>query len=261
MTSSVDYILSETNVLEVEGLRVKVGGKTVLENINLTLEPGQSWLIFGPNGSGKSSLLKAIMGVPPYSVTSGSIRFMGADIGGLGVDERSKLGIILGYQHPPELHGVKLSHMLKICLGKTKDEEFSDAEMEMITRFNLAGFLDRDTNVGFSGGERKRGEILQILFLKPRLILLDEPDSGVDVDSLRLLANEIQRYLAETGASALIITHKGDVLEYVEAEHACVIIDGMNHCYPDPKRIYGEIREKGYDHCLECADRVTEAQG
>ncbi|MBN2336386.1 ATP-binding cassette domain-containing protein, partial [Candidatus Bathyarchaeota archaeon] len=156
--------MSEANVLEIEGLQVKVGDKTVLENINLTLESGQSWLIFGPNGSGKSSLLKAVMGVPPYRVSSGTIRFMGAEINGLGVDERSKLGIILGYQYPPELHGVTLSHMLKICLGKVKGEEFSGAEMEMIDRFNLTEFLDRDTNVGFSGGERKRAEILQILF-------------------------------------------------------------------------------------------------
>jgi len=247
------------NILEIEGLQVKVFDKTILDNINLELESGQNWFIFGPNGSGKSSLLKAIMGIPPYRVTAGSIRFMGEEITDMGVDERSKLGIIIGYQHPPELQGVKLSHMLKICLDKDKDEDFSEDELEMIDRFNLTQFLDRDANVGFSGGERKRAEILQIMFLQPKLILLDEPDSGVDVDSLRLLAREIQRYLKTTGASALVITHKGDILDYIEADHACVIINGMNHCYPDPKRIYEEIRVRGYDHCLDCTERIREA--
>ncbi|MCW4014442.1 MAG: ABC transporter ATP-binding protein [Candidatus Bathyarchaeota archaeon] len=246
------------NILEIEGLQVKVFDKTILDNINLVLEPEQNWFIFGPNGSGKSSLLKAIMGIPPYRVTAGSFRFMGKEITGMGVDERSKLGIILGYQYPPDLQGIKLSHMLKICLGKGKDEDFSEDELELIERFNLTQFLDRDANVGFSGGERKRAEMLQIMFLKPKLILLDEPDSGVDVDSLRLLAREIQRYLKTTGASALVITHKGDILDYIEADHACVIINGMNHCYPDPKRIYEEIRERGYNHCLDCAERIRE---
>jgi len=165
----------------------------------------------------------------------------------------------MAFQQPPEIKGVKLSQMLKLCLGKKRVDEFSADEMELIERFRLVEFLDRDTNVGFSGGERKRAELLQILFMRPGLILLDEPDSGVDVDSLRLLSAELQRYLSESGASALIITHKGDILDYIEAEKACLIIDGMNHCFPNPRMIYEEIRTGGYEHCLSCQLRIKEA--
>lgn len=250
--------MDDKGTLEIEGLKVKVEDKTILRGISLRLEQGERSFIFGPNGSGKSTLLKTVMGIPSYVVESGSIRYKGFDITGMNVYERSKLGITMAFQQPPEIRGVKLSQMLKLCLGKKRTDVFSPEEKDTIERFRLTEFLDRDVNVGFSGGERKRAEILQMLFLKPSLILLDEPDSGVDVDSLRLLSEELDSYLQTSKASSLIITHKGDILDYIKAERACVVMDGMNHCFPDPRTVYAEIRAGGYEHCLSCSTRIQE---
>jgi Fe-S cluster assembly ATP-binding protein len=250
--------LDESGTLEIENLKVKVEDKTILNGISLRLKRGERSFIFGPNGSGKSTLLKTIMGIPSYIVESGAIKYKGIEITGMNVYERSKLGITMAFQQPPEIRGVKLSQMLKLCLGKKRTEEFSPDEKDAIERFKLTEFLDRDVNVGFSGGERKRAEILQMLFLKPSLILLDEPDSGVDVDSLKLLSEELDNYLRTSNASSLIITHKGDILDYIKAERACVVMDGMNHCFPDPRTVYAEIRAGGYEHCLSCSTRVQE---
>jgi Fe-S cluster assembly ATP-binding protein len=112
--------------------------------------------------------------------------------------------------------------------------------------------------VGFSGGERKRAEILQMLFLKPKLLLLDEPDSGVDVESLKLIASKLQQYIEETGSSALIVTHKGDILEYVKSKYACVLLEGKTHCFVNPKRVYETIKKSGYEKCVACELRVKE---
>ena len=250
--------MDESGTLEIENLKVKVEDKTILNGISLRLKQGERSFIFGPNGSGKSTLLKTIMGIPSYIVESGAIKYKGIEITGMNVYERSKLGITMAFQQPPEIRGVKLSQMLKLCLGKKRTEEFSPDEKDAIERFKLTEFLDRDVNVGFSGGERKRAEILQMLFLKPSLILLDEPDSGVDVDSLKLLSEELDNYLRTSNASSLIITHKGDILDYIKAERACVMMDGMNHCFPDPRTVYAEIRAGGYEHCLSCSTRVQE---
>ncbi len=129
-------------------------------------------------------------------------------------------------------------------------------EKRMIDIFRLNDFLGRDINVGFSGGERKRSEILQLIFLKPKLMLLDEPDSGVDVESLKLIASEIQRYVEGSKSSALIITHKGDILEYVKAEYGCILLDGQFYCYKDPSGIYNDIKKQGYEGCVACRHRV-----
>ena len=250
--------MEDKDALEIKGLKVRVEDKTILNGISLRLERGERSFIFGPNGSGKSTLLKTVMGIPSYVVESGSIRYMGVEITEMNVYERSKLGITMAFQQPPEIRGVKLSQMLKLCLGKKRAEEFSSDEKDAIERFKLTEFLERDVNVGFSGGERKRAEILQMLFLKPSLILLDEPDSGVDVDSLKLLSEELDNYLRTSNASSLIITHKGDILDYIKAERACVVMDGMNHCFPDPRTVYAEIRAGGYEHCLSCSTRIQE---
>jgi len=250
--------LANQSALEIENLKVKVEDKTILNGISLRLEQGERSFIFGPNGSGKSTLLKTIMGIPSYVIESGSIKYNGSEINDLNVYERSKLGITMAFQQPPEIKGVKLSQILKLCLRKKRTDEFSPDEKDAVERFKLTEFLERDVNVGFSGGERKRAETLQMLFLKPSLILLDEPDSGVDVDSLRLLSEELDNYLRTSKASSLIITHKGDILDYIRAERACVVMDGVNHCYPDPRTVYAEIRAGGYEHCLSCSTRVQE---
>jgi Fe-S cluster assembly ATP-binding protein len=246
------------NLLEIRNLKVKVENKVILDDINLCLKDKESYILFGPNGSGKTTLINAIMGIPPYEIVSGKIVFLGEDITRKSVDERSKLGISAGFQHPPEIVGVKLSDMLKLCLGKDSKDVFSEEEKRMVEAFQLTGFLNRDINVGFSGGERKRAEILQMIFLRPKFLLLDEPDSGVDVESLKLIANEIQRYVENTGSSALIITHKGDILEYIKSDHACVLLEKKSYCFADPKRIYETIKRSGYEECVNCQERVTE---
>jgi Fe-S cluster assembly ATP-binding protein len=246
------------NILEVKNLIVKVEDKIILNGINVILQEKESYIMFGPNGSGKTTLINAIMGLQPYEVASGKIIFMGEDITQKTVDERAKRGISMGFQYPPEITGIKLSDLLKLCLGKDLEDNFNEDERNLIKVFNLNDFMDRNINVGFSGGERKRSELLQMIFLKPRLLLLDEPDSGVDVESLKLISNEVQRYIENSGSSALIVTHKGDILDYIKSEHACVILDSKIHCFRDPKNIYKRIKSAGYDECVTCEEKVTE---
>jgi len=246
------------NILTVENLSVKVETRLILRDVTFSLKAHDTHILFGPNGSGKTTLISALMGLPSYEVVSGKISFMGLDITDKSVEERAKLGMVFSFQNPPEITGVKVADLLKLCLGKSPADGFSEEELELIEAFRLTEFLNRDINVGFSGGERKRSEILQLIFLKPKLLLLDEPDSGVDVESLRLIAGEIQRYIERSGSSALIITHKGDILDYVEAKYGCVLLDGKFHCFTHPTRIYEEIKKLGYEGCIACRIRTTE---
>jgi len=228
-----------------------------LDNISLAVEKGAFITITGPSGSGKTTLISAIVGLPSYEIPSGEIVFDGRNITRLTVDERARLGMVVSFQNPPEITGVKLIDVLKLCAGKKPNEEFSKEEYDLIEAFRLRGFLDRDLNVGFSGGEKKRSEILQLIFLKPKLLLLDEPDSGVDVESLKLIATEIQKYVEAAGASALIITHKGDILEYIKAKYGCILLSGQFHCYTQPMSIYEDIKKVGYEACIACRTRTT----
>lgn len=247
------------DILEVNNLTVEVEGKRILKDLTFSLKEGASHILFGPNGSGKTTLISTLMGLPGYQVVSGKISFRGIDITNKSVDERAKLGIIVSFQTPPEITGIKLGDLLKLCLGKTAADEFSPQEKAQIDAFRLTDFLNRDVNVGFSGGERKRSEILQLIFLKPKLLLLDEPDSGVDVDSLRMIATEIQKYVESTGSAALLITHKGDILEYIKASYGCILLKGQFHCFREPLRIYEDIKRLGYEECVAC--RVREREG
>jgi Fe-S cluster assembly ATP-binding protein len=246
------------DLLEVKDLSVSVEGKLIIKNVSFNLKEATSHVLFGPNGSGKTTLISALMGLPGYDVVSGKIIFRGVDITGKGTDERAQLGMVVSFQNPPEVTGVKLGDLLKLCLGKTVTDEFSAEEMRQIEAFRLNSFLNRDINVGFSGGERKRSEILQLIFMKPKLLLLDEPDSGVDVESLRLIASEIERYVESSGASSLIITHKGDILDYIKATYGCILLDGKFHCYTHPMRIYEDIKKMGYEECVACRRRQRE---
>ncbi|MCW4018168.1 MAG: ABC transporter ATP-binding protein [Candidatus Bathyarchaeota archaeon] len=245
------------STLYVKGLTVKVEGRVLLKDLTFTLKEGKSHILFGPNGSGKTTLISALMGLPEYEVVSGQIIFQGVNIINKSVDERARMGLIVGFQNPPEITGVKLGDMLKLCLGKANSDEFSPEETAQIEAFRLTPFLNRDVNLGFSGGERKRSEILQMIFLKPNLLLLDEPDSGVDVESLRLISTEIQNYIERSGHSALIITHKGDILEYVKASYGCILLNGQFHCFKNPMCIYKEIKKLGYEECVACRKRTS----
>jgi Fe-S cluster assembly ATP-binding protein len=234
-----------------------MGSRVILDDLNLSLEAGQSYVLFGPNGSGKTTIINAIMGILPSAEVSGQIMFDGVDITRKDVDERSKLGLFVGFQNPVEITGIKLADLLKFCLGQSLSYKFNETERAMIEKFNLTDFLERDINVGFSGGEKKRAEVLQMIFVKPKLMLLDEPDSGVDVESLKLIAGEIQRYLQENQSSALIVTHKGDILDYIKSQHGCILLSGKFHCFAGPKSIYHDIKTKGYEQCVTCRERVN----
>jgi Fe-S cluster assembly ATP-binding protein len=245
------------DILEVKDLTVNIQGKTILKNLNFSLKQGESHILFGPNGSGKTTLIGALLGLPAYEIVSGKIFFMGKDITAKGTDEKAKLGIVVSFQSPPEIAGVKLGDLLKLCLGKKPEENLSPEEQKLIEVFKLTNFLDRDMNVGFSGGERKRSEILQLIFLKGKLLLLDEPDSGVDVESLKLLASELQNYIERTGSAALLITHKGDIMEYIKAKYGCILLNGGFHCFTQPQRMYEDIKKFGYEECVACRERKT----
>jgi Fe-S cluster assembly ATP-binding protein len=245
------------DILEVKNLTVNIQGKTILKNLNFSLKQGESHILFGPNGSGKTTLIGALLGLPVYEIVAGKIFFMGKDITAKGTDERAKLGIVASFQSPPEIAGVKLGNLLKLCLGKKPEENFRQEEQKLIELFKLTNFLDRDINVGFSGGERKRSEILQLIFLRGKLLLLDEPDSGVDVESLKLLASELQNYIERTGSAALLITHKGDIMDYIKAKYGCILLNGNFHCFTHPQRMYEDIKKYGYEECVACRKRKT----
>ncbi|MHA1264697.1 MAG: Fe-S cluster assembly ATPase SufC [Candidatus Helarchaeota archaeon] len=245
-------------LLEIRNLSVKVEETLILKNINLKVPYSESYVLFGPNGSGKSTLLKAIMGFSGYKVINGTILFDGEDITNLPTAERVKRGISLAYQNPPEIKGIKLLDVFKFCLKKKKEEDLEREHYELIDRLKLRNFLTRNINVGFSGGERKRSEIVQMLLLKPRLVLLDEPDSGVDVESLRLISNEIQNYVTRTGSSALIVTHQGEILNHLSIGKACVLLDSTIYCYKNSREIFDTIKEVGFAKCIECQERGVE---
>ncbi len=240
-------------VLEIKGLSVEVeDGKNIINNLSLSLNKGESYVLFGPNGSGKTTLLMTVAGVPSYIIKGGKILYNGRDITKLSIDQRVRLGIVTAFQLPPEIKGVKLRDVLKVCTGKSGKDELSKEEMELVERFRLTEFLDRDINLNFSGGERKRAEILQIILMKPKLLLIDEPDSGVDIKTLEFIGNEINGYIRKNNASAVIVTHHGAILNYIKAEHACVMFNKEISCFNDPQNVVEDIKERGYEGCRRC---------
>lgn len=241
-----------SHILEIKNLSVGINKKKSLKGININIEKGQIYVLFGPNGSGKTSLLLTIMGFPGYKIKEGGIFFEGREITKKTVDERARLGIGMGFQLPQDIRGVKLIDLLKICAGKKPSAELSKEEKALVDKFNLTDLLDRDVNLDYSGGEKKRAEMLQLLLMKPKLLLLDEPDSGVDLESLKLIGEEIQEYVRKNKASALLITHQGYILEYLKAQSACVLLDSTIHCHNKPEVILKDIRNKGYRECVRC---------
>jgi len=233
------------NILDVQDLSVEVSGKRILNNVNLQIPRGEVHILFGPNGSGKSSLIMTLLGFPAYKVVSGRIMFKGRDITDLPTDERVKMGISVAFQNPPAIRGVKLGGILRYLLPN--EEKLND----LLARVNFPpDFLNRDINLGFSGGEIKKSEILQVLAQGGDLIVLDEPDSGVDVENLRVLGTVINEMLRDR--SALIITHLGVILQYIDADMAHVMMDGSIVCSGSPLKILGQILNEGYRWCEKC---------
>ena len=244
-------------MIEIRNLSVSVEGKTILNGVNLHIRQGETIVLFGPNGSGKTSLLKAIMGIPQYRVESGNIIYRGQEITKCSIDERARLGIGMAFQRPPAVRGVRLEAMLRICMEKAgafKEERIH----ETAEKLNCVDFLDRDVNVGFSGGEIKRSELVQLLAQDPDFVMLDEPDSGVDLVNINLVGKAINELLGKDKKEdrrtkeGLIITHAGHILDYVNADRAYVMLNGTVTCSGNPRDILEDIRAKGYEECARC---------
>jgi Fe-S cluster assembly ATP-binding protein len=238
-------------MLEVENLSVTIDDKPLLKDVSLHIEECETRMLFGENGSGKTSLLMAIMGLGDYKVTSGRIMFKGQDITHLPTNERAQMGIGVMFQRPPTITGLKVREMLEII------EKNGDDVEELARSLNFDEFLDRDLNAGFSGGEIKRAELLQLMAQDPDLILLDEPESGVDLVNIDLIGNAIRKLLEKDvhknrHKSGLIITHSGYILDYVEADKGCVLVNETIWCTGNPHEILEGIREHGYQGCLTC---------
>jgi Fe-S cluster assembly ATP-binding protein len=240
---------------------VAIEDKEILHNVSLTVNTGETHVLFGPNGSGKTTLLMTIMGFPKYRITKGTISFKGKDITNASVDVRARLGIGLSFQRPPVVRGVKTREMVFAALKEKSKPEIVNT---LAKDANLEDFLERDINYGFSGGEIKRSELMQLLAQRPDLVLLDEPESGVDLENIALIGRLINELL-EKGSNirarssmGLIITHTGHILDYVHARNGYIMLDGTISCMGDPHEILTEIKQKGYEECAKCVFRSAQ---
>lgn len=242
-------------LLEIDDLHVSVGDREILRGVDLTINEGETHVLLGPNGGGKSTLLNTIVGMPGYRVTRGRILFKGVDLADLEIDERARLGIGIAFQRPPAVRGVKLRQMLEVA---AHGELAEDAIASLDEDLNLGHMLDRDVNMGFSGGEAKRSEMAQLLAQMPELALFDEPESGVDLDNIAVVGGAMNALLkgegriSERTRAGLIITHTGHILEFVNADVAHVLYSGRLACKGNPLDLIEEISSHGYDACVEC---------
>ena len=247
---------SYTNILEINGLCVRAGEKILLRNLNLAIPDGEVHALLGQNGSGKTSLMMTIMGFSGYEVTQGQILFKGEDIAELDVCERARLGIAIAQQRPPTISGVKLRSILAYTLRNEPDPE--DMLNSLAKTAQMEPFLNRSINDGLSGGEIKRAGLLQLLAMSPSFSMMDEPDSGVDIEALALvgdLTNRLfspdERHPAKRKAG-LIITHSGNILKYLSIDKAHVMHEGSIGCSGNPAIILDRIGQYGYEECVRC---------
>ncbi len=242
-------------MLEILDLHVEVDGKEILKGVSIKINKGETHVLVGPNASGKSTLALTILGYPVYKVTKGRIIFEGQDLGEKDIFERARLGVALAHQNPPEIRGVKLRDVIRLIAGKEPWNPLIEPEEKFAVQFlERVGFdrsfLARDINLGFSGGERKRSELAQVFAMKPKLMMLDEPDSGVDIDSLRLLGREINRAAEELKSSVLVITHHCHILRYLKPTQTHVMYDGKIVSSGRPDELIPRIEELGYEEYM-----------
>ena len=248
------------SVLEIRDLHVTVeteaGTTPILNGINLTMNTGETHAIMGPNGSGKSTLAYTIAGHPKYTVTSGSITFDGQDVLEMSVDERARAGLFLAMQYPVEIPGVTVTNFLRTAKtaldgeapairGWTKDVKAAMSNLRMDPKF-----AQRNVNEGFSGGEKKRHEILQLEVLKPKFAILDETDSGLDVDALKIVSEGVNRAKESTGLGVLLITHYTRILRYIRPDFVHVVVAGKIVEEGGPELI-DDINRRGFTHILD----------
>lgn len=243
-------------LLNIKNLKVNVGEKEILKGVDLTINENETHVLMGPNGTGKSTLGYAVMGNPKYEITGGSITFKGEDITGLAVNERAKKGIFLSFQTPIEIPGVTLSGFIRSGLERKTGKrirffEFKKKLAETMELLNMdPSYGDRDLNVGFSGGEKKKAEILQMLMLEPSLAILDETDSGLDVDAVRTVSKGISLYKERCQGSLIIITHSTRILQSLTVDKAHVMEKGVI-VKNGGGELVDEINEKGFEGLRE----------
>jgi Fe-S cluster assembly ATP-binding protein len=238
-------------MLKIEDLHIEIDGQEIVKGLDLEVGKGEIHAIMGPNGSGKSTLANVLMGHPRYEVTEGSITFQGGDVFELEPDERAKLGMFLAFQYPSEVPGVSVANFLRTAVNSVREEELSPMEIYRLLQEKMSimkmdpRFAERYLNEGFSGGEKKRNEILQMLMLDPKLAIMDETDSGLDIDALQVVARGVNE-LRGPEFSAVIITHYQRILRYIEPDHVHVMLDGRL-VTSGGKELAEELEEKGYD--------------
>ena len=251
-----------TNGLEISGLHVDVltesGPIEILKGVDLTIRPGEIHAIMGPNGSGKSTLAYALAGHPKYAITSGSVKLDGTDITELSVDERAKAGLFLAMQYPVEVPGVSVANFLRTARTALSGEApkvrtWVKEVNEALDQLQLDhSFSARSVNEGFSGGEKKRHEIVQLELLNPKYAILDETDSGLDIDALRVVADGVNRYTAQGDRGVLLITHYTRILNYIKPDFVHVYVDGRVVTEGGPE-LAAKLEETGYDAYIAAA--------
>ena len=244
------YLVRKVQKIEIKNLEVEIENKTIIKNFNLTINTGEIHTIMGPNGVGKSSLLKTIMGDPNYVVKNGDILIDNESIINLKVNERSKKGIFLGMQMPNEIEDVTTADLMRSTLRDNEDFKLYSFVKEingLCDKLKInKEMLHRSINLGFSGGEKKKNEILQMYMLKPNFILLDEIDSGLDMDSLKIVASNINEYFQEYKPAILMITHYENLLDYIKPDYVHIMLNGKIVKNGDISLVK-KIQEKGYN--------------
>ena len=259
-------------LFEIQGLRAAVNGTEILRGVDLTIRRGEVHALMGPNGSGKSTLANVLMGHPKYEVTGGRVRLDGEDVLPLSTDERARKGMFLAFQYPVAIPGVGTGNFLRAAVKSVQGNSVSAVQFRKDLRERMdqlkmdPAFATRSLNEGFSGGERKRAEVLQMAMLKPRIAIMDETDSGLDVDAVRIVSegiNDLQHRQPET--AFLVITHLQRLLSYMEPEHVHVLVQGRIVESGGPELAH-RLEEEGYEPILarlglEATDGKVEAHG
>ena len=232
-------------ILKIKNLRISAEKKEILKGVNFEIKKGEIQALLGSNASGKSTFAQVIMGNPKYKITGGKILFLGKDITKLPPEKRAEMGIALAWQTPPSIKGVRFSQLL---------EKISKEKIEIEEGMNL---LEREINVDFSGGEKKISELIQVLALKPKLAILDEIDSGLDIKKVEKVAKIIKERFLKQKVSILLITHSGEILNYLRPNLVSVMLDGKIVCQSkDFEKVLKTIKKYGYEKCKECFRKI-----
>ncbi len=249
----------QDNLLEIHSLDASAGEKEILHHIDLTIKEGETHVIMGPNGAGKSSLAAVLTGNPGFTVTNGSVKLRGEELTGLPVNERAKRGIFLSFQNPVEIPGISLENFMRAALESRTGEKIRAWTFRKEVKKALGvlrmdpAYAERDLNVGFSGGEKKKAEILQMLLLRPSLAILDETDSGLDVDAVRTVSRGIREFQKDKSASLLVITHNAAILSSLEADRVHILVNGR-FAASGGRELIDTVAQKGFSEFEENAE-------